>query len=68
MFGGCLDVSAEVELIDLSEGDDVDPIDVTAADLRENMEINGEKQPWPFAGKKRGEQRIKLCKSHTVGQ
>lgn len=65
MFGGCLDVSAEVEVIDLSEGDDVDPIDVTAADLRENMEINGEKQPCPFAGK-RGEQQMKLCKSHMV--
>lgn len=59
MLGGCLDVSAEVELIDLSEGDDVDPIDVTAADLRENMEINVEKQLYPLAGK-RGEQRMKL--------
>lgn len=34
MFRGCLDVSTEVKLIDLPEGDDVDPFNVTTADLR----------------------------------
>lgn len=33
MIGGSLDVPAEVKLIDLPEGDDVDPGDVAAAHL-----------------------------------
>lgn len=40
MFRGRVDVSAEVKLIDLPEGDDVDPVNVTAAHLRRNMKIN----------------------------
>lgn len=36
MFRGRDDISAEVKLIDLPEGDNVDPFDVTAADLRAN--------------------------------
>lgn len=39
MLRGRVDVPAEVELIDLPEGDDVDPIDVTAAHLRNNTAI-----------------------------
>lgn len=38
MFRGCDDVSAEVKLIDLPEGDDVDPFNVTTADLRDNIQ------------------------------
>lgn len=39
MLRGRVDVPAEVKLIDLPEGDDVDPVDVTAAHLRKNTEI-----------------------------
>lgn len=39
MLRGRVDVPAEVKLIDLPEGDDVDPIDVTAAHLRKNTGI-----------------------------
>lgn len=46
MFGGRVDVSTEVELIDLPEGDDVDPVNVTAADLRGNTGLNVQIQPW----------------------
>lgn len=46
-----MDVSAEVKLIDLPEGDDVDPVNVTAAHLRRNMEINVKIQPWTLERK-----------------
>lgn len=39
MFGGRDDVPAEVELIDLSEGDDVDPVNVAAANLKANAPV-----------------------------
>lgn len=39
MFGGRDDVSAQVKLIDLSEGDDVDPFNVTAANLRASTSV-----------------------------
>lgn len=39
MLRGRVDVPAEVKLIDLPEGDDVDPVDVTAVHLRKNTEI-----------------------------
>lgn len=46
MFWGCNDIPAKVKLIDLSEGDDVDSLNVTAADLnrRVNMVQNGQIQ------------------------
>lgn len=42
MLRGDVDVPAQVELIDLPEGDDVDPVDVAAAHLRgaETLELN----------------------------
>lgn len=43
-----MDVSTEVKLIDLPEGDDVDPANVTAADLRGNTVLNVHIQPWIF--------------------
>lgn len=38
MFKGRDDVSTEVKLIDLPEGDDVDPFNVTTANLRDNIQ------------------------------
>lgn len=40
MFRRRNDVPAEVELIDLSEGDDVDPVNVAAPDLIGNTQLN----------------------------
>lgn len=60
VFGRRVDVSAEVKLIDLSEGDDVDPLNVTAAHLKVVIEI------WSFFfAKERGTVDIKLCKKVT---
>lgn len=36
MFRRCDDISTEVKLIDLPEGDDVDPINVATANLGDN--------------------------------
>lgn len=41
-----MDVSTEVKLIDLPEGDDVDPVNVIAAHLRGNAELNIQIQLW----------------------
>lgn len=60
-----MDISAEVKLTDLSEGDDVDPLDVTAAHLGENAD-KGRDRKATFLLRK-GEQWKRLCKSHTVG-
>lgn len=60
-----MDVPTEVKLTDLSEGDDVDPLNVTAAHLGGNADIGRDRNA-AFLLRK-GEQWIKLCKSHTVG-
>lgn len=52
VFGRRVDVSAEVKLIDLSEGDDVDPLNVTAAHLKVVIET------WSFFLLRKGEQWI----------
>lgn len=51
VFRGCVDVSAEIKLIDLPEGDDVDSVNVTAAHLRGNTELNVQIQPWTLKEK-----------------
>lgn len=66
MFRGCVDVSAEVKLIDLPECDDVDPFNVITADLRGNTELNLQIQPWALKENTKCELWIKLCTSHTV--
>lgn len=61
-----MDVSTEVKLIDLPEGDDVDPVNVVAAHLRGKAELNVQIQPWTLEENGECEQWIKLCTSHTV--
>lgn len=60
-----MDISAEVKLADLPEGDDVDPLNVTAAHLGANTDYGGDRNVAPW--RSRGEQWIKLCKSPTAG-
>lgn len=66
MFRGRVDISTEVKLIDLPEGNDVDPVDVTAAHLRGNKEFLCTVQPWTPEENCKCEKWIKLCTSHTV--
>lgn len=40
-----MDISTEVKLIDLPEGDDVDPFNVTASDLKGNKELKVQIHP-----------------------
>lgn len=60
-----MNISAEVKLTDLSEGDDVDALNVTTANLGGNAD-KGRDRNVAFLLRK-GEQWIRLCKSHTVG-
>lgn len=60
-----MDISAEVKLANLSEGNNVDSLNVTAAHLGENADEGRDRNGAFWL--RNGEQWIKLCKSHTVG-
>lgn len=57
-----MDISAEVKLTDLSKGDDVDALNVTTANLGGNTDKGRDRNV-----ARKGEQWIRLYKSHTVG-
>ena len=68
MLRGRDDISTKVKLINLPEGNDVDPSNVITADLnkRANTELNVQMPSWTPKENTKCEMWIKLCTSHTV--